>query len=67
MDNFYEHIDIIFDNLYEKFGLTDELIKYKSQLLTSYKNTRPYQHTYIHKNNTEKHFYIDECGCIRSK
>jgi len=62
MDNFYEHIDIIFDNLYEKFGITDELVKYKSQLLSSYENEKgcPY------KNKSQKYFQIDKDGYIRS-
>ena len=66
MDNFYEHIDIIFDSLYEKFGLTNELITYKSELLSYYENEKSYRHAFSYIKNTEKHFRIDENGCIRS-
>lgn len=63
MDNFYEHIDIVFDNLYEKFGLTDELIKYKNDILVAYENKKPYHNTHL---KAKKHFHIDENGYIRS-
>lgn len=62
MDNFYEHIDIIFDNLYEKYGLTDELVNYKSQLLTAYEEKKPWYGIKAKK----QHFQIDENGYIRS-
>lgn len=63
MDNFYEHIDIIFDNLYEKYGLSEELIKFKNQLLTVYEENKP-RYNYIKPK--KQHFQIDENGYIRS-
>lgn len=63
MDNFYEHIDIIFDDLYEKYGFTMELMNYKSQLLTAYEGEKPWLYGTKPK---KQHFQIDENGYIRS-
>ena len=62
MDNFYEHIDIIFDNLYEKIGWTDELISCKEKLLQAYENDKGDRHGFLQ--TKKKSFRIDDDGYI---
>lgn len=62
MDNFYEHIDIIFDDLYEKIGFTEELISFKDKLLHAYENDKGHRHSFMQ--NKKKTFHIDDNGYI---
>ena len=66
IESFYEQLDIIFDDLYRKHGLLDELIEYKDALINAYENEHSYRNIHL-KKNTEKQFYIDENGYIKSK
>lgn len=65
-ENFYEQMDMVFDRLYEKYGLTDELMGYKNDLLHIYQNENAYKSAHILKLIKPKQWYIDETGCIRS-
>ena len=65
-ESFYEQMDMVFDKLYEKFGLTDELMGYKNDLLHIYDNENAYKSAHILKLIKPKQWYIDETGCIRS-
>ena len=65
-ENFYEQLDMVFDRLYEKLGLTDELIGYKNDLLHIYENENAYRCAHILKAIKPKHWYIDEAGYIKS-
>lgn len=65
-ESFYEQMDMVFDRLYEKYGLTDELIGYKSDLLHIYDNENAYRSAHILKLIKPKQWYVDETGCIRS-
>ena len=58
MENFYEHLNIIFDFLENKYGLTKELIIYKSKLIEVY-NKKNYYNNYKYSNIT-----INENGYI---
>ncbi len=64
--NFYEQLDIVFNYLYEKYGLIDELIEHKQNLIHVYENERGYRSAAIGKLLKPKHFYIDENGYIKS-
>jgi hypothetical protein len=65
IESFYEQLDIIFDDLYSKHGLLDELIQYKDVLITAYEKEHSYHNVY--NTQKEKNWYIDENGCIKSK
>lgn len=65
-ENFYEQMDMVFDRLYEKFGLTDELMGYKNDILHIYENENAYKSAHLLKLIKPKQWYIDETGCIRS-
>jgi hypothetical protein len=65
--NFYEQLDIVFDKLIEKYGLTDELIECKGDLLHIYENEHKYRSAEISKALKVKHFYIDENGYVIQK
>ena len=65
-ESFYEQLDIIFDDLYKKHGLLDELIEYKDALINAYEKEHSYRNINT-KNNIQKQIYIDENGYIKSK
>ncbi len=65
-ESFYEQLDIIFDDLYKKHGLLDELIEYKEALINAYEKEYNYRNINV-KKSTQKQFYIDENGYIKSK
>jgi hypothetical protein len=58
MSNFYEELDIVFDELYEIHGLIDELINYKSIILLVYEKERAYTHI------SSKKIFVDENGYV---
>jgi hypothetical protein len=62
MSNFYEELDIVFDKLYEIYGLTDELINYKSNILVAYEKERGYRYAYTHISS--KKIFVDENGYV---
>jgi hypothetical protein len=64
--NFYEVVDRAFDNLYEKYGFNDDIIKSKQDLLHVYDNEKKWRSAEIYKAIKPKHWIIDEKGCIRS-
>lgn len=64
--NFYEQLDIVFDQLYEKYGLTDELMQFKSDLLYVYDNERGWRSAELLKLIKPKRWYIDERGRVVS-
>jgi hypothetical protein len=66
MTSFYEVIDTVFNKLYDKYGLTDEIIEMKEGLLHIYENENAYRSAEILKQIKPKHWFIDETGCIRS-
>lgn len=65
--NFYEQIDMVFDKLIEKYGLTNEIISYKDDLLDIYENENKYRSAEILKAIKVRHWIIDENGYIKSK
>lgn len=66
VETFYEQIDIVFDRLYEKYGLTDELIQHKQDLLEIYDKENEYRCKHIMDKLKVRHFYIDENGYVKS-
>lgn len=62
--NFYEQLDIVFDKLYEKHGLTQELMHFKSDLLYVYNNEQGWRSAEILKLIKPKRWYIDEKGYV---
>jgi hypothetical protein len=65
MSNFYEQLDIIFDRLCKIHGMDDELIAYKSEILTAYEKERGYRYEYIYRDVRDKKIYIDENGYVK--
>jgi hypothetical protein len=65
MSNFYEQLDIIFDRLYKAHDLDDELIAYKSEILTAYEKERGYRYEYIYRDVRDKKIYIDQNGYVK--
>lgn len=47
--NFYTTIDEVFQNMFDKYGETDELIAYKEKLLDSYMNEGKYKANQIYQ------------------
>ena len=66
MIEFYEQLDIVFDKLYEMYGFNDDIIQYKSNIITAYDKERGYRHEFVMKSVKQKHWYIDDQGYIRS-
>jgi hypothetical protein len=65
MSNFYEQLDIIFDRLYKAHDLDDELIAYKSEILTAYEKEHGYRYEYIYRDVRDKKICIDENGYVK--
>lgn len=65
-ESFYEQLDTIFDDLYKKHGLLDELIEYKDTLINAYEKEHSYRNIYSNK-DIENNIYIDENGYVKSK
>lgn len=66
-ESFYEQLDIVFDKMYEKYGLTDDLIDHKQMLMQLYDKKNNYRTAHIFKDNKNFNFYIDEDGYVKSK
>ena len=64
---FHQHIDIEFDKLFEKYGLTDELINAKSKILKVYDSESYMMSKYILDKIKVRHFQIDREGVVISK
>ena len=64
---FYQQIDIIFDNLFEKYGYTDELLEYKSKLIEVYESESYMIPQELMKKIQVRYFRIDKEGAISSK
>lgn len=62
--NFYQQLDIVFDDLYAKYGHTDELFQHKNDLLYVYENERGWRAAEILKMIKPKHWRIDADGKI---
>jgi hypothetical protein len=65
--DFYEQIDMVFDRLIETYGLNDDIISYKGDLLDIYQNENKYKSAEILKAIKVRHWVIDENGYIKSK
>lgn len=65
--DFYQQIDMVFDRLIETYGLNDDIITYKSDLLDIYENENKYKSAAILKAIKVKHWIIDENGYIKAK
>jgi hypothetical protein len=65
IESFYEQLDVIFDDLYNEYGLIDELIQYKHVLISAYEKEHSYRNAY--NTQKEKNWYIDENGYVKSK
>lgn len=64
--NFYEVLDNVFDALFKKEGeFSEELIRYKGQLIDVYENEDKYRSKEILKFLTPIHWYIDSEGCFK--
>lgn len=60
-------IDNIFDNLFKKYGYTDELIEYKNTLIDSYESESYMISSEMMKKFRVRNFEIDKEGAISSK
>lgn len=63
---FYETIDSVFDNLYEKYGLSEELVECKEKILYAYENGDKCYTDALAKKLQVKNFMIDENGCVKA-
>ena len=52
----------IFDKLYDKYGLNDDIIEFKNKLLILYNDENSYR---ITKRNPNKEIYVDENGYVK--
>ncbi len=66
-ESFYEQLDIVFEKIYNKYGLTDNLINHKQLLIQFYEKENSYRTAHIFKDTCNKHYYIDENGYVKSK
>jgi hypothetical protein len=64
---FYQQIDIIFDNLFQKYGYTDELMEYKSTLIDVYESESYMIPKELMKKIQVRYFRVDKEGTISSK
>lgn len=61
---FYQVLDDVFDNLYEKYGFEQDIIDLKQILIEEYENMK---NNGVNMNKCEsQYFQIDENGCIKS-
>jgi hypothetical protein len=64
---FYQQIDIIFDNLFQKYGYTDELLEYKNKLIEVYESESYMIPNELMKKIQVRYFRMDKEGAISSK
>lgn len=64
---FYQQIDIIFDNLFQKYGYTDELLEYKNKLIEVYESESYMIPNELMKKVQVRYFRMDKEGAISSK
>ena len=66
MCNFYEQLDIVFDKMYEKYGLNNELIQLKSCILSAYDEEYGYIYEHVYRSIRSRSVYIDENGYVKT-
>ena len=65
MPSFQKELDSVFDKIIKNYGNSDEINKYKNELLDTFENEEKRRSAEISKLIKPKHFQIDENGNIK--
>ena len=63
--NFYEQLDIVFEKLYTKFGLSKDIIQLKEDLLYVYENENQWRCDDLLRAIKPKKWYVDSNGYVQ--
>lgn len=65
MPSFHKELDNVFDKIINIYGNTDNILKYKMELLDTYENEEKRRSAKLAKLLKPKHFQIDANGNIK--